>query len=71
MPMSRAEAAAYARRIRQETATPEQRRAQTAAARRASAVKVVVEQWPELRPEQIQKLRSLLRPVPEGGGSDA
>ena len=48
------------------TTDPAERRRQTAAGRRAGAVKIIVEQWPELRPEQVAKLRALLQPV--GGG---
>jgi hypothetical protein len=48
--------------------TPEDRRRSTAAARREHAVREIVAQWPELRPEQIQKLRSLLQQP--GGGHD-
>ena len=45
--------------------TPEQRAAATRRARRALAVKTLVTEWPELRPEQVAKLKALL--VPPGG----
>jgi ribosomal 50S subunit-associated protein YjgA (DUF615 family) len=48
---------------------PEERRRRIALASRAAAVKTIVEQWPELTEVQQQKLRALLRPVPEGGES--
>jgi uncharacterized protein with WD repeat len=50
-------------------ATPEQRRQATKPARIAHAVKELVDNWPELRPEQMAKLRSLLQQP--GGGPDA
>jgi hypothetical protein len=44
---------------------PEEKRRRTVAGLRASAVKTIVEQWPELTEDQQQRLRALLRPVPE------
>ena len=41
---------------------PDERRRRTAPASRAAAVKVIVEQWPELTEAQQQRLRALLRP---------
>jgi hypothetical protein len=49
--------------------TPEQRKAELRRARRALAVKEIVSGWPELTEEQQQRLRALLRPLPEGGES--
>lgn len=48
---------------------PEERRRRTRNASRAAAVKVIVEDWPSLDPEQVAKLRALL--IPPGGGQDA
>jgi hypothetical protein len=52
--------------------SPEERQAHARNARRALAVREIVDGWPELTEEQQQRLRSLLRPVPEvqGGGRD-
>ena len=50
--------------------TPEDRRQATAKARREHAVREIVAQWPELTEAQQQRLRALLRPLPEGGGHD-
>jgi hypothetical protein len=47
--------------------TPEERRKSTAPARREHAIREIVAGWPELRPDQVARLRALLRPVPEGG----
>jgi hypothetical protein len=44
------------------------RRRETANARRALAVREIVENWPTLDEATQQRLRALLRPVPEGGG---
>jgi hypothetical protein len=44
---------------------PEERRRRVAPSRRAMAVNTIVEQWPELTEVQQQRLRALLRPVPE------
>jgi hypothetical protein len=49
--------------------TPEERREQTKDARLSYHVKKVVEAWPELRPEQVAKLRALLQPVGSGPGA--
>ena len=65
---ARSEAARHAIEARWAGVSPEERRRQTAAGRRASAVKTVVESWPELTEAQQQRLRALLRPVPEAGG---
>jgi hypothetical protein len=46
---------------------PEERRRRTRSASRAAAVKVIVEDWPELDEATQQRLRALLRPVPEDG----
>lgn len=51
-------------------ATPEQRRQATKPARIAHAVKELVDNWPELRPEQMARLRSLLQ-QPGGGPGGA
>ena len=64
---------AAASRARWAGSTPEDRRRGTAAARREHAVREIVRQWPELTEEQQQRLRGLLRPLPEsgvGGGHD-
>jgi hypothetical protein len=45
--------------------TPEQRREITENARIAAAVGKIVDSWPELRPEQVARLRALLQP-PDG-----
>lgn len=66
MPSSRTEAAS---RARWAGTTPEQRKAGTKKARLSLAVREIVDQWPELRPEQVAHLRSLLTPA--GGGRDA
>ena len=50
--------------------TPEDRRQQTAKARREHAVREIVAQWPELTEEQRQKLAALLRPVDGGHDGD-
>lgn len=56
-------------RARWDKATdPAQRKAQTRPARIASAVRTIVDNWPELRPEQVARLRALLQPV--GGDHD-
>jgi hypothetical protein len=47
---------------------PEQRRKQTRKARLTHAVNELVNQWPELTPEQVARLRTLLQPV--GGDLD-
>jgi hypothetical protein len=70
VPLSRAERAELARRtnaVRWAGTTPEQRRAGTRKARLTHAVNELVNQWPELTPEQIARLRALLQPV--GGES--
>jgi hypothetical protein len=67
---ARSEAARHAIESRWAKVTdPAQRRRQTQAGRVASAVKVVVENWPELRPEQVARLRALLQQL--GGGQGA
>jgi hypothetical protein len=48
----------------------DQRRDATRAGRVASAVRTIVDNWPELRPEQVARLRGLLQP-PGAGGPDA
>jgi hypothetical protein len=53
-------AAAHAARWRNKT--PEDRRRETSAARRALAVKELVDQAPELTEEQRARLRALLQP---------
>jgi hypothetical protein len=70
VPMTRTEAAAHARRIRLETATPEQRTAQTHKARLAAAVKAVVDRAPELTDDQRTRLRTIFIAPSEGGGRD-
>jgi hypothetical protein len=57
---------AAATRARWAGSTPEQRREGTRKARLTHAVNELVNQWPELTPEQVARLRSLLQPV--GGG---
>ena len=51
--------------------SPEERRRVTANARRAHAIREIVEGWPELDEKTQARLRALLRPVPEAGGHDA
>jgi 16S rRNA G1207 methylase RsmC len=68
MPADRAAAARAARWTGRDA---EQRRRETSAARRALAVKELVAAWPELTEQQQQRLRALLRPVPEGGDDHA
>jgi hypothetical protein len=64
---ARSEAARHAIETRwARTTDPEQRRAAIRPARLASAVRTLVDNWPELTPEQVSRLRSLLQP-PEGG----
>jgi hypothetical protein len=46
---------------------PEERKRRTHNARTAQAVKTIAENWPELTEAQQQRLRALLRPVPEDG----
>jgi uncharacterized protein with WD repeat len=58
---------AAARAARWVGKSADDRRRETANARRAQAVREVVENWPELTDEQQNRLRSILRP-PEGGG---
>lgn len=70
MTMSKTEQRRQAIQIRwSRTTDPAQRRRETTPGRVASAVKVLVDNWPELRPEQVAKLRSLLQQP--GGGPDA
>jgi hypothetical protein len=67
MPTDRAAAARAARWTGRDA---EQRRRETSAARRALAIKELVAGWPTLDEATQQRLRALLRPVPEGGGQD-
>lgn len=60
---------AAATRARWAGTTPEQRKAELRKTRLALAVKELVDQWPELTPEQVARLRALLQPV--GGDADA
>ena len=70
MPMSTTEQHRHAIQARwSRTTDPAQRRAETRPGRIAAAVKVLVDNWPELRPEQVAKLRGLLRQP--GGSPDA
>jgi hypothetical protein len=65
---ARSEAAQHAITARwAKTTDPAERRRQTQAGLRAAAVNRVVESWPELTEAQQQRLRALLRPVPERG----
>jgi hypothetical protein len=45
----------------------EERERRTRNARRAQAVRMIVEDWPTLDEATQQRLRALLRPVPEDG----
>ena len=63
MPLSPSDHARVAARGRWSDMPAEQRRAATKPARTAQAVKTLVENWPELRPDQIARLRALLQPV--------
>ena len=66
---ARSEAARHAIESRwAKTTDPAKRAAQTKPARIASAVRIVVDNWPELTETQQQRLRALLRPA--GGGQD-
>jgi hypothetical protein len=58
---------AAASRARWAGSTPEQRKAALRKTRLSLAVKELVDQWPELTPEQVVRLRALLQPV----GGDA
>jgi hypothetical protein len=69
MSSTRSEAARRGARRRWSQTPPEQRRANTAAARREYAIREIVDNWPELTESQVTRLRGLLRP-PEGGGRD-
>lgn len=67
---ARSEAGRHAIETRWSKVTdPDQRRRQTQPARVSAAVKVLVNNWPELRPNQMAQLRSLLQQP--GGGPDA
>jgi hypothetical protein len=71
MPMSPTEQRRRAIQARwSRTTDPAQRRRETAPGRVSAAVKVLVDNWPELRPDQVAKLRSLLQ-QPGGGHDDA
>jgi hypothetical protein len=62
--LSRSEAARVASRARwADRPDPEQRRAELHKPQVAAAVRKVVDNWPELTPEQVTRLRSLLQPV--------
>jgi hypothetical protein len=71
MSMSTSEAAATLGRSQWPGKTAEQRRAQTAPARLASAVKTVCDRAPDLTEEQRNRLRVILTQAPTGGGRDA
>jgi hypothetical protein len=62
MSISPVESGRRGARIRWSGTTPEQRRQGTRAARRALAVKELVDQAPELTEEQRTRLRTLLQP---------
>ena len=70
MPVSTSEAAAAMGRSRWAKVPANDRREQMQKVRLAGSVNQIVEHWPELTEQQQQRLRALLRPVPEGGGSD-
>ena len=68
MPVSTSEAAAAMGRSRWAKVPKGDRREQMQTVRLAGSVNDIVAHWPELTDEQQQRLRALLRPVPEGGG---
>jgi hypothetical protein len=67
MTMTKQEAAAYARRVRWDKLTPEQRSEETRPGRIAAAVKALVDQAPALTEEQKNRLRAILAAAPGGG----
>jgi LmbE family N-acetylglucosaminyl deacetylase len=61
MSMTKSEAGRLGARAYMESTTPEQRAESARRARRALAVREIVDGWPELDEETQQRLRSLLR----------
>jgi uncharacterized protein YoaH (UPF0181 family) len=74
MPLSHEQAVERGRRggrAAQAKLTHEQQAEAARRARRALALREIVAGWPELTEAQQQRLRALLRPVPEAGDAPA